>query len=56
MHDTAYRYSSDVDPTEPGGMAAIYRDLVTDAVRTIQVVGDVTAALNGGRHCLVLTQ
>jgi superfamily II DNA or RNA helicase len=56
VHDTAYRYTGDADPTKPGGMAAIYRDLVADSARTTQVVDDVTAALNRGRQCLVLTQ
>lgn len=56
VHDTAYRYVGDADPTKPGGMAAIYRDLVTDETRTTQVVDDVTTALRQGRHCLVLTQ
>jgi superfamily II DNA or RNA helicase len=56
VHETAYHYGGDADPTKPGGMAAIYRDLVTDDARTTQVVDDVTAALNRGRHCLVLTQ
>ena len=37
-------------------MSAIYRDLVADDDRTRQVVGDVVAALDRGRHCLVLTQ
>ena len=56
VHDTTYRYLGDADPTAPGGMAAIYRDLVANDARTIQVVDDVTAALKRGRHCLVLTQ
>ncbi|GAA3678512.1 DEAD/DEAH box helicase [Lentzea roselyniae] len=56
VHDTAFRYLGDADPTKPGGMAAIYRELVADQARTIQVVDDVTAALKRGRHCLVLTQ
>ena len=56
VHDTAYHYTGDADPTKPGGMAAIYRDLVADDARTIQIVDDVTAGLNRGRHCLVLTQ
>jgi superfamily II DNA or RNA helicase len=37
-------------------MAAIYRDLIADDARTTQVINDVTAALDHGRHCLVLTQ
>lgn len=56
VHDTAYRYAGDADPTKPGGMAAIYRDLVADDVRLTQVVDDVIAALVRGRHCLLLTQ
>lgn len=56
VHDTAYRYLGEADPGKPGGIAAIYRDLVADNTRTSQVVDDVTAALKRGRHCLVLTQ
>jgi superfamily II DNA or RNA helicase len=56
VHETAYRYVGDADPTKPGGMAAIYRDLVADDARTSQVVDDVTAARNRSRNCLVLTQ
>lgn len=56
VHDTAYRYLGDAEPSAPGGMAAIYRDLVADHARTTQVVNDVAAALKRGRHCLVLTQ
>ena len=56
VHDTAYRYTGDADPTKPGGMAAIYRDLVADDTRLTQIADDVTAALKRGRHCLLLTQ
>ncbi|MQA63866.1 MAG: helicase [Actinophytocola sp.] len=56
VHDTAYRYSGDADPTKPGGMAAIYRDLVADDARLTQVADDVVAAIERGRHCLLLTQ
>ena len=56
VHDTTYHYAGDANPTEPGGMAAIYRDLVTDDARTTQVADDVAAAWGRGRHCLVLTQ
>jgi superfamily II DNA or RNA helicase len=56
VHDTTYRYLGDADPTKPGGMAAIYRDLVADDTRLTQVVNDVIAALKRGRHCLLLTQ
>lgn len=56
VHETTYDYAGDADATKPVGMAAIYRDLVADDARTVQVADDVTAALNRGRHCLVLAQ
>ena len=56
VHPTAYRYSGDGNPSAPGGIAAIYRDLTADDARTRQVCEDVRAALEQGRHCLVLTQ
>lgn len=56
VRDTQFRYTGGVDPSAPGGMAAIYRDLVADDARTTHVINDVTAALDRGRHCLVLTQ
>lgn len=56
VHPTSYRYTGDADPSAPGGIAAVYRDLVADDTRTRQVIADVLAALQRGRHCLVLTQ
>ncbi|MDN5795791.1 MAG: DEAD/DEAH box helicase [Intrasporangium sp.] len=56
VHETAYRYTGDADPSLPGGMAAIYRDLVADEERLAQVVADVHDALQRRRNCLVLTQ
>jgi superfamily II DNA or RNA helicase len=56
VRDTGFRYTGEADPTAPGGMAAIYRALIADDARTTQVINDVTAALDHGRHCLVLTQ
>jgi superfamily II DNA or RNA helicase len=56
LHQTAYCYSGGADPQAPGGMAAIYRHLAADDERARQVTGDVTAALEQGRNCLVLTQ
>jgi hypothetical protein len=55
VHNTGFRYTGGADPSAPGGMAAIHRDLVADDVRTTQVITDVTAALERRRHCLVLT-
>jgi len=56
VHPTSFAYSGVADPSAPGGIAAVYRDLVDDPVRTQQVVRDVMHALQSGRHCLVLTQ
>ena len=56
VHATGYVYAGDADPSAPGGMATIYRDLVADERRSRQVVGDVLAALDRCRHCMVLTQ
>jgi superfamily II DNA or RNA helicase len=56
VHPTAYSYTGEASPQSPGGMAAIYRDLVADQQRLEQVLGDVVAAHERGRHCLVLTQ
>ena len=56
VHPTAYCYAGGADPQAPGGMAAIYRDLAADEDRTRQITTDVAAAMDRGRHCLVLTQ
>jgi superfamily II DNA or RNA helicase len=55
VHKTAYCYTGDADPSVPGGITAIYRDLTADDQRTRQVTADVAAALARGRNCLVLT-
>jgi superfamily II DNA or RNA helicase len=56
VHPTVFRYLGDAEPHRPGGMAAIYRDLVADDQRLHQVAEDVLDAHARGRHCLVLTQ
>jgi hypothetical protein len=56
IHLTDFVYRGDADPSAPGGIAAVYRDLVADEARNQQVLADVLAALARGRHCLVLTQ
>jgi superfamily II DNA or RNA helicase len=56
VHPTSFQYCGGADPSAPDGIAAVYRDLVDDTVRTQQVVDDVMTALGSGRHCLVLTQ
>jgi superfamily II DNA or RNA helicase len=55
LHATSYCYTGDADPSVPGGMTVIYRDLIASDARTSQVITDVTAALAQGRSCLVLT-
>jgi superfamily II DNA or RNA helicase len=55
LHPTAYRYDGDASPSTPGGMAIIYKDLISSDERTCQVIADVTVALAQGRNCLVLT-
>ena len=56
VHLTEFVYRGEADPSAPGGIAAVYRDLVADEARNQQVLTDVLAALARGRHCLVLTQ
>ena len=56
VHPTAFWYTGPAEPSDPGGMATIYRELAADDTRTAQVVVDTKAALSRGRHCLVLTQ
>jgi hypothetical protein len=55
LHPTAYRYGGAASPSTPGGMAIIYKDLISSDERTCQVIADVAAALAQGRNCLVLT-
>ena len=56
VHRTAFCYTGDANPSEPGGISAVYRDLLADSERNTQVLGDVADALERGRNCLVLTQ
>ena len=56
VHPTLFCYTGDADPSAPGGISAIYKDLAADDARTGQIAADVVEALARGRHCLVLTQ
>ena len=47
VHQTRFVYRGDADPTAPGGIAAVYRDLVADVGRNRQIVADVQAASRG---------
>lgn len=55
VHPTRYAYTGDAEPSAPGGMSLIYKDLIADENRTRQVTADVAAALARNRNCLVLT-
>lgn len=56
IHLTEFCYRGDADPSAPGGISAVYRELVADHARNRQLIADVLSALERGRHCLVLTQ
>jgi superfamily II DNA or RNA helicase len=56
IHPTGFLYSGKVEVSAAGGMAAVYRELVADDVRTGQVLSDVIKASQDGRNCLLLTQ
>jgi superfamily II DNA or RNA helicase len=56
LHTTDFRYAGQTEPSAPGGMAAVYRDLAADENRNHQIVDDILEALGRGRHCLILTQ
>jgi len=55
VHATGYAYTGGANPSAPGGMTLIYKDLIADKGRNRQVVADVAAALARDRNCLVLT-
>jgi superfamily II DNA or RNA helicase len=55
VHPTGYRYPGDADPSAPGGIAAIYKDVGSDTSRTEQIAADMAEALGRGRNCLALT-
>ena len=56
VHPTAFTYTGTLEPSAPGGMPAVYRDLAADNARNRQIIDDVIAALGRGRNCLVLTR
>jgi superfamily II DNA or RNA helicase len=56
VHPTAFLYTGALQPSAPGGMPAVYRDLAADDSRNRQIVDDILAALHRGRNCLVLTR
>lgn len=50
VHLTTFRYTGTTDPSAPGGIAAVHRDLAADQARLGQVVDDITAALRENGH------
>ncbi len=56
IHQTAFCYSGTLEPSQPGGMSAVYEELIADQHRNRQVVNDAVAALQRDRHCLILTR
>jgi superfamily II DNA or RNA helicase len=57
IHETAFEFrSGDGDPSAPSAIAEAHRALAADKERNTQLVADVTAALERGRNCLVLTR
>lgn len=56
LHTTGFSYTGDADPQAPGGMAKINRACFENEDRNRQIIDDVLAALERGRHCLVLTR
>lgn len=55
LHRTGYVYDGDADPSEPGGIARIYKDLIADAPRFEQIYDDVMEAHSRGARILLLT-
>ena len=55
LHPTQCRYTGDADPSAPGGMAQIYRALISDEARLDQIITDVISACDQGANTLVLT-
>ncbi|EMY33850.1 Helicase [Arthrobacter crystallopoietes BAB-32] len=55
VHSTSFIYDGDADPSEPGGISRIYKDLVADQDRLEQIACDVLAAQKKQAKILLLT-
>jgi superfamily II DNA or RNA helicase len=55
LHRTAYVYCGDADPSEPGQITEIYKDLIANAPRFEQIFDDVMAAYAANSRILLLT-
>lgn len=56
VHPTRFQLEDPVDLSVPGAIAGVHSALAEDDVRNAQILDDVVAALDRGRHCLVLAQ
>ncbi|MCQ6270576.1 DEAD/DEAH box helicase [Pseudarthrobacter sp. R1] len=55
LHRTSYAYDGAAEPSEPGGMSAIYKDLIVNEERLQQIYDDVIEAYERNSRILVLT-
>ena len=55
LHRTKYVYTGDADPSEPGQISVIYKDLIADNPRFDQIYDDVMEAYAANSRILLLT-
>jgi superfamily II DNA or RNA helicase len=55
LHRTSYVYDGAADPSEPGGISAIYKDLIANEERLQQIYDDVIEAYEQNSRILLLT-
>ncbi|GAA3315760.1 DEAD/DEAH box helicase [Arthrobacter ramosus] len=55
LRRTSYTYDGGADPSEPGGISAIYKDLIANEDRLQQIYDDVMAAHGQNSRILLLT-
>ncbi|MCL2541907.1 MAG: DEAD/DEAH box helicase [Nocardioidaceae bacterium] len=56
VHPTSFHLEGSIDFSVPGAIAGVHSALADDEPRNEQILTDVAAALERGRHCLVLAQ
>lgn len=55
LHRTSYSYDGGAEPSEPGGISAIYKDLIANGDRLQQIYDDVLVAYEQNSRILLLT-
>ncbi len=55
LHRTPYVYTGDADPSEPGQMSVIYKDLIADDARFAMIYDGVMSAYAANSRILLLT-